>query len=95
MTQEELESKANYIEDPKLYPYRINMDQYQYCLEKHLSSRKDGNLRWATLGFHSTIEVCLRRMVEDTVRGESYKSLKEYTENLSNKIQNLKNLTLV
>ena len=50
MTKEELESKANYIEDPILYPYRIKTDQWQYCLEKHLSSRKNGNLRWAPQG---------------------------------------------
>ena len=34
MTKEELESKANYIEDPILEPYRIKMDEYQYCLQK-------------------------------------------------------------
>ena len=95
MTQEELESKATYIEDSQLYPYRIKMDQFQYCLEKHLSSRKDGNLRWAALGYYSGITSCLNKMVHDAVKGENYTSLKEYVSALTTKIETLKKLTIV
>ena len=95
MTQEELESKANYIEDLQLYPYRIKMDQFQYCLEKHLSSRKDGNLRWSALGYYSGISSCLNKMVHDAVKEKSYASLKEYVTALTTKIETLKKLTIV
>ena len=94
MTKQELESKANYIEDPILYPYRIKMDQWQYCLEKHLSSRKNGNLRWAPQGYHNTIDMCLIKMIDDAVKEENYSSLKEYTETLLEKIKTLNNFKL-
>ena len=56
MTKEELESKATYIEDPILKPYRIKMDEYQYCLQKYVGGKKSDNYRWSSIGYFNTIE---------------------------------------
>ena len=94
MTEQELESKATYIEDPIIYPYRVKMDRYQYGLEKHTSNRKNGNRRWAAVGYYNSIDRCLIKMIDDSVKEENYPSLKEYTETLLEKIKTLNNLKI-
>lgn len=94
MTEKELESKATYIEDPLLYPYRIKMDQYQYALEKETRVRNKDHFRWTALGYYHRIDSCLVKLIDDSVKEKSYKSLKEYTENLLEKIKTLNNFTI-
>lgn len=94
MTKEELESKATYIEDPILHPYRIKMDEYQYCLQKEVGGKNGANLRWSTFGYYNTIDMCLIKMMNDAVKEKNYTSLKEYTEELLTKIATLKEFRL-
>lgn len=94
MTKEELESKANYIEDPILEPYRIKMDEYQYCLQKYVGGKKSDNYRWSSIGYFNTIDMCLIKMMNDAVKEKNYTSLKEYTEELLTKISTLKEFRL-
>jgi hypothetical protein len=94
MTEQELKSKATYIEDPMLLPYRIKMDEYQYCLQKQAGSKQSTGIRWSTFGYFNTIDLCLVKMINDAVKEKNYTSLKEYTENLLTKIATLKEIKL-
>ena len=65
-------SNTHTIEDPKLYPYVIQMDQYGYALNKYVEA--ENNTRIKTIAYLSSLEQCLDRLAKE-LHGEGQNQL--------------------
>jgi hypothetical protein len=67
----------NFIKDPILEPYFIQIDDYNYALCK--MNTTEGNKGYETkIGFYSDLGNCLNAMVRNQIAQQSFKSLQDY-----------------
>ena len=84
-------SNTHTIEDPKLYPYVIQMDQYGYALNKYVEA--ENNTRIKTIAYLSSLEQCLDRLAKDFARSKDYTSLQDFIDTMKIKLEEVKELT--
>jgi hypothetical protein len=86
------ESKTlNFITDPVLEPYYIQLDEYCYIAQKSTFSEK-GNEYQNTIGHYTSLGNCLKAIARDSSNSKSYNSVKEYVKSFEQKLEEIKNI---
>jgi hypothetical protein len=73
--KEELKS-LKMITDPNLYPYKIVMDENNYVLVKEVTP-ESGKVYDTFLGYYSTLDYLLIKLMDFEVRSNNFDSLLE------------------
>ena len=81
----------NYIKDPILDPYYIQLDEHCYAAQKEIIAEGSGKSYQQTIGYYNSLQSCLRAIIRDSVKQNDYTSIQEYIdrwEKLQDKFQN-------
>ena len=84
-------SNTHTIEDPRLYPYIIQMDQYGYALNKYVEA--ESNTRIKTVAYLSSMEQCLNRLAIDFGKSKDYTDIQDFLNTVRVKLEEIKELT--
>ena len=69
----------NFITDPILENYAIQLDDYCYAVQKNVTpENKGGKVYQKTLGYFSSFEAALKAVVKDMCHQENYNSIDNY-----------------
>lgn len=82
----------NFITDPQLDPYMIQIDDNNYAVVKNVTAGKSGKVYPQTLGFYSSLSNALNKIAKDDVSNKDYTSVKEYVEEFRQIEQRLKTI---
>ena len=86
------ESKTlNFITDPVLEPYYIQLDEYCYIAQKSTFS-DSGKEYQSTVGHYNSLGNCLKAIARDSINSKSYESVKEYLKSFEQKLEEIKNI---
>ena len=82
----------NFIKDPQLDPYMIQIDDNNYSVVKNITVEKSGKSYQQTLAFCSSLSSAVQKIAKDSTNSRDYDSIKEYIETVEenqNRIINL------
>lgn len=93
---------SKFIEDPQLYPYKIQLDEHCYILikevfsnSKHHLSKGKSKPKDIVLGYYNKLGALVEFIAKDSVRDKNYNSIKEYYDEFINKQKQLTNLITI
>ena len=85
----------NFITDPQLDPYMIQIDESNYAVVKNVTVEKSGKTYQQTLGFFSKLGSAINKIAQDSLLDKDYNSVAEYVtefEKIEERIKNITNL---
>ena len=83
----------NFITDPALDPYMIQIDESNYAVVKNVTGEKSGKTYQQTLGFFSKLGTAINKIAQDSLLDKDYNSVAEYVEEFEKIEERLKNIT--
>lgn len=83
----------NFITDPALGPYMIQIDESNYAVVKNVTVEKSGKTYQQTLGFFSKLGTAINKIAQDSLLDKDYNSVAEYVEEFEKIEERLKNIT--
>ncbi len=83
----------NFITDPALDPYMIQIDESNYAVVKNVTVEKSGKTYQQTLGFFSKLGTAINKIAQDSLLDKDYNSVAEYVEEFEKIEERLKNIT--
>lgn len=83
----------NFITDPALDPYMIQIDESNYAVVKNVTVEKSGKTYQQTLGFYSKLGAAIRKVAQDSLLDRDYSSVGEYVTEFEKIEERLKNIT--
>jgi len=84
----------NHIKDPKLKPYFIQIDEYNYSVFKTITATESGKEYDSVVGHCRNLDGALKCILNDTMRNKVVDTVKEYLieyENVTNKLNQIIN----
>ena len=82
----------NFIKDPQLDPYMIQIDDNNYSVVKNITVEKSGKSYQQTLAFCSNLSSAVQKIAKDATNSRDYDSIKEYVETFEKNENRIKNL---
>lgn len=70
----------NFITDPALDPYMIQIDENNYAVVKNITVEKTGKTYQQTIAFCSKLGAAVRRIAQDNMLDKDYSSIAEYVQ---------------
>jgi hypothetical protein len=70
----------NFITDPVLDPYMIQIDENNYAVVKNVTAEKSGKTYQQTLAFCSNLSAAVNKIAKDSLLDVDYSSVREYVE---------------
>ena len=70
----------NFITDPVLDPYMIQIDENNYAVVKNVTAGKSGKTYQQTLAFCSNLSAAVSKIAKDSLLDKDYSSVSEYVE---------------
>lgn len=83
----------NFITDPALDPYMIQIDDNNYAVVKNITVEKSGKTYQQTLGFCSKLSSAISKIAKDSLLDRDYSSVAEYVTEFEKIEERLKNIT--
>lgn len=83
----------NFITDPVLDPYMIQIDENNYAVIKNITVEKSGKTYQQTLGFCSKLSSAVSRIAKDSLLDRDYSSVAEYVAEFEKIEKRIKNIT--
>ncbi len=83
----------NFITDPALDPYMIQIDENNYAVIKNITVEKSGKTYQQTLSFCSKLSSAVNRIAKDSLLDRDYSSVAEYVTEYEKIEERLKNIT--
>lgn len=82
----------NFITDPQLDPYMVQIDDNNYAVVKNVTAGKSGKVYPQTLGFYSTLGAALRKIAKDDISNKDYTSIADYVKEFEQVEERLKSI---
>ena len=83
----------NFITDPQLDPYMVQIDESNYAVVKNITVEKSGKTYQQTLGFFSKLGAAINKIAQDSLLDRDYGSVAEYVTEYERIEERLKNIT--
>lgn len=83
----------NFITDPALDPYMIQIDENNYAVVKNIAVEKSGKTYQQTLAFCSKLSSAVSKIAQDSLLDRDYSSVAEYVQEYEKIEQRLKTIT--
>ncbi len=83
----------NFITDPTLDPYMIQIDENNYAVIKNVTVEKSGKTYQQTLAFCSKLSTAVSKIAKDSLLDRDYSSVGEYVTEFEKIEERLKNIT--
>lgn len=81
----------NFITDPQLDPYMIQIDESNYAVVKNVTA-DSGKVYQQTLGFFSKLGPAIKKIAKDDLSSKDYSSLAEYVAEFNQIEERLNNI---
>ena len=85
----------NFITDPSLGPYMIQIDESNYAVVKNVTVEKSGKTYQQTLGFFSKLGAAINKIAKDSLLDKDYSSVAEYVTEFEKIEERIKNITIL
>lgn len=85
----------NFITDPALDPYMIQIDENNYAVIKNVTVKKSGKTYQQTLSFSSKLSSAISKIAKDSLLDRDYSSVFEYVKEYEKIEERLKNITKI